>query len=305
MKGTIRYYLILLIILIFSSSKISLSSIINELPDEKQRIFQPVINKLLSDGIDSNFIYQALSSPEVQFNERFVRINVTNFVNKPDYSNNWSSKSIEQSLNYLNKNIGILKLAEFEYGVPKEIITSILFIETKHGNFLGNNNVMSVYFSTALCNEPIYIEKNLEYLKSKNNTENVNELKNKIIQRSEKKSKWAYEQINALYKMSKIAPFSVIDLKGSWAGAFGISQFLPTSYLTWAVDGNKDSQINLFDNVDAIFSVANYLKSNGWGNTIEEQKKAIFHYNNSTAYVEAVLRLADSLKVNQYSNYNN
>jgi len=305
MKGTIRYYFILLIILIFSSSRISLSSIINELPDDKRSIFQPVINKLLSYGMDSNFIYQALSSPEVQFNERFVRINVTNFVNNPDYSNNWSIKSIEQGLNYLNKNIEILKLAELEYGIPKEIITSILFIETKHGNFLGNNNVMSVYFSTALCNEPIYIEKNIEYLKSKNDLENFNDLKNKIIERSKRKSNWAYEQIKALYKMSKIAPFSVFDLKGSWAGAFGISQFLPTSYLNWAVDGNKDLQINLFDNVDAIFSVANYLKSNGWGNTLEEQKKAIFHYNNSSAYVEAVLRLADSLKVNQYSNYNN
>jgi membrane-bound lytic murein transglycosylase B len=47
---------------------------------------------------------------------------------------------------------------------------------------------------------------------------------------------------------------------------------------------------------DAVFSVANYLKTNGWGETEDEQRKAVFHYNNSSAYVDAVLKLAELIK---------
>jgi membrane-bound lytic murein transglycosylase B len=49
------------------------------------------------------------------------------------------------------------------------------------------------------------------------------------------------------------------DINGSWAGAFGIPQFLPSSFLKFAVDGNGDGVIDLFDMEDAIYSVGNYL----------------------------------------------
>ena len=100
-----------------------------------------------------------------------------------------------------------------------------------------------------------------------------------------------------MYTMSSVPIF---DLKGSWAGAFGICQFLPSSYLNWAVDGNDDGNINLYEMDDAIFSVANYLINHGWSEQPEDQKKAVFTYNNSSDYVDAVIQLAAKLKIESW-----
>lgn len=288
-------------ILILSSSKISFSSILTDSNEEKFSFFAPVIKELINEGIDSNFIYRTLNHPNTTFNERYVKINVNNFASKPDYSSNWSREAIEKTVKFINNNNEILHLAEINYNVPKEIIASILFIETKHGAFLGNNNLLSVYYSTALCNENVFIAKNKESLKENfsGNDEEFNSLLNKIEERSQKKSKWAIQQLKALYEIERNSNISIYDLKGSWAGAFGMSQFIPSSYLSWAVDGNNDGYINLFETTDAIFSVANYLKSNGWNSVEESNRKAVFHYNNSSAYVEAVFKLANlSAEVN-------
>lgn len=293
-------------VLILSSSKISFSSILIESNDEKISFFMPVVEELIRQGVDTNFIYRTLEHPNTTFNERYVRINVNNFASKPDYSHNWSPKSISKTVKFINSNSEILSLVELKYGVPKEIIASILFIETRHGEYLGNNNILSVYYSTALCNQNVFIAKNKESLKQDFNgtNEEFATLNNKIEERSQKKSKWAIEQLKALAEIEKTSHISIYDLEGSWAGAFGMSQFLPSSYLSWAVDGNGDNTINLFETSDAVFSVANYLKSNGWDNDFESQRKAVFHYNNSSAYVDAVFKLAklSASKIDSLSN---
>lgn len=280
---------------IFSSSKISFSSILIESYEEKKSFFASAIEQLKQEGVDSNFINRTIEHPNTTFNERFVQINVNNFATKPDYSHNWSPKAINKTVDFISKYQDILELAEINYGVPKEIIASILFIETRHGEFLGNNNILSVYYSTALCNLDAFKAQNKESLKAKydGSNEELNKLLDKIDERSEKKSKWAIEQLKALAKMEKEHGISIYNLNGSWAGAFGISQFIPSSYISWAVDGDKDGAINLFDTTDAIFSVANYLKSNGWNSDPESNRKSVFHYNNSTAYVDAVFKLAN------------
>ena len=63
-------------------------------------------------------------------------------------------------------------------------------------------------------------------------------------------------------------------------------------------DGNNDGRINLFDDADAIASIAYYLKKHGWRPGIDRQqaKKVIYHYNHSQRYVEAVLKISDLLK---------
>ena len=84
-----------------------------------------------------------------------------------------------------------------------------------------------------------------------------------------------------------------LELKSSWAGAIGIPQFIPTSYLDFGVDGNKDGKINLFDLEDAFHSVANYLIKNGWENNTLQ---AIYSYNHSLNYVMGVKAYAEELK---------
>ncbi len=293
--GLISFALVFVVFLLFSSLHFSNGSFIQYAQlISKGDTFRPVVEKLISSGVDSAFIERMLQDPKVKFNEKFVTINVTGYLNKVNYSHFYNNHSVNKNKEFITNYNNQLTLAESTYKVPKEIIASIIWIETKHGSYLGNNNIVSVFFSTALCDEQKYI--NLNKSKIRNNPDilpnQYTELDKKIEERAKKKSLWAINEIIALEKMEKLSKTPIQKINGSWAGAFGNSQFLPSSYISWAKDGNNDGIINLFDMDDAIFSVANYLKSNGWSDDYNSQKNAVYHYNNSNDYVNAVFTLA-------------
>jgi len=87
-------------------------------------------------------------------------------------------------------------------------------------------------------------------------------------------------------------------MKGSYAGAIGIAQFMPTNAYKMAQDGNGDGRKNLYEHADAIASVAYYLKYHGWkpGISAKKQHRMILHYNNSDVYANTVLKIAKKLK---------
>ncbi len=284
----------IMMMLVMSSLDISLSSDVNFADINKNEFFSPVIQKLIKRGVDTNFINKIINNPATEFNERFVRINVTGYLSKADYSSQYNNKSVSKSKDFLKDNLPLLTLAELKYNVPKEVIASVLWVETRHGSYLGSSHVASVYLSTAMCNEKQYIDMNLKNLREKfqGSDEELTLLENKINERAVKKANWAIEQLIALEQIDKFSSTTALELKGSWAGAFGISQFIPSSYVQWGVDGDGDGDIDLFSLPDAVFSVGNYLKSNGWGDDETDRRNAVFHYNNSSAYVDAVLKLA-------------
>lgn len=265
---------------------------------EKYLIFKPVIDTLLKKGVDSAYIYKLLDCNETNFDEKYIKINVTGYLKKTDYSHNYNTRAVQKSKDFLRENIEILKKVEKEYGVNKETIVAILWVETKLGTYLGKNHIPSVFFSTALVNLPQYIQVNIKELDSLNlDTAKYNQLVEKIHARSRRKSDWAINELVAMSKIDKKNMLQFHSVYGSWAGAFGMSQFLPSSYYKHAVDGNNDGKIDLFDKEDAIFSIANYLKNHGWmQNDVYMQRKSVFAYNNSNDYVNAVFKLANKLK---------
>lgn len=260
----------------------------------KKETFAPVLEKLYKAGVDSSFIENAMSNPNVRYQEKFVRINVIGAFKKPDYSNHYNKFSVKKSKTFYKENFELLKAAENKFTVPAEVITSVLWVETRHGGYLGKNNIVSVFFSTAMANTEENIQMNKDALKAKfkGTQKELDSLYNRIEKRAEKKAKWAFNQLLALEKLEKASPIDIYEIEGSWAGAFGMSQFLPSSYMSWSYDGDGDGKVNLFELEDAVFSVANYLKTNGWGESEKEQRAAVHHYNNSNAYVDAVLKLA-------------
>jgi membrane-bound lytic murein transglycosylase B len=299
-KSILKYIAISVLGFLLSPINISLSSYINTGNSEKIDFFAPVIKKLIKKGVDTIFIYDIINDTKTKFNDRFVKINVTGYLKKPDYSSHYNDLSTERTKSFINDNIELLQECESKYGVPKEIIASVLWVETRHGNYLGDNHVPSVFLSTAMASEDEYIEMNLEELRKTfdgNNAE-LKELEKKIIRRARSKSDWAIDELVSLSKMYGNYPGSIKDIHGSWAGAFGMSQFLPSSYVALAVDGDGDGLVDLFNLADAAHSVANYLKENGWSQTDSNlQKKAIYSYNNSSAYVEAILKLAENVTI--------
>ncbi|MBK7987996.1 MAG: lytic murein transglycosylase [Ignavibacteria bacterium] len=262
-------------------------------------VFAPIMQPLLQKGMDTAFLVRLMTDSRVQFKESLVKINVTGYRKPTDYSQHHDAYSVNKGISFMEQHSRDLDSAAAKYNVPKQAITAILWIETKFGKITGNHSIASVFLSVALANRPENIEKNKnvvrQELSEKKDTTGLYELEKKIEQRANKKSAWAIDQLMALDSMRSRYHADVLDIKGSFAGAFGLSQFLPSSYRSWAVDGDGDGKINLFDEQDAIFSVANYLSVNGWRKDRESHEKAVFHYNNSKDYVSAVLTLAEKL----------
>ena len=267
----------------------------------KLKTFEPVIIKLLEKKVDSAFIEFILKNENTRFDEKYIKINVIGFLKQPDYSHHYNDFSVRKTFDFITDNIETFKKCENKFKIPKEIVAAIIWIESKNGNYLGSHHIPTVLLSTSLASEPQFIDmnkKNLyEILKDSNlSLSTIKNYEEKIVTRSIKKSERAFNELLALYEIYKNDNYDVTNIYGSWAGAFGISQFLPSSYLNWAIDGNNDNIVDLFCIEDAIFSVANYLKINGWSNDLNDKKKALFHYNNSNDYVNAVFILAEKVK---------
>ncbi|MDQ1265157.1 MAG: rane-bound lytic murein transglycosylase [Bacteroidota bacterium] len=291
------YILIAGLAFILYSSKYLLSSGAPRAHD-KRGFFKPVIDKLKAKGFDSVSIYKVVDDEDTKFDEKYVKINVSGYLKPVDYSHNYSEKSIKEVRDFIRKNRKILQNCERIYGVPKEMVAAILWVETKFGKYLGGNNLPSVFISTAMASQPEYIQLNIEELHRNYawRQQEFSELEEKIRQRAFKKAEWALTELMALIELQKQNRLVRLKISGSWAGAFGIPQFLPTSYSNWAADGNGDGIVDLYDLSDAVYSVGNYLKAHGWCDSMPQRRLAVFSYNNSYDYVDAVINLAEKVK---------
>ena len=126
------------------------------------------------------------------------------------------------------------------------------------------------------------------------------------IAKMPRRAKWAKKELIEflIYCYNdNIPPHSI---KGSYAGAFGYGQFIPSSFNTYAADGNGDGIRRPYEWSDVFASVGNYLAKNGYPvNNHSDQEKvyqSVFAYNHADNYVKAVLELRDKLKKNILTN---
>ena len=260
--------------------------------------FRTALARARKAGIDSSFLSRISASSASGFVERAVRINVTNYASVPDYSSQYNKKSVREVKAFMKTHRKLLERAQKATSVPKEFIASILWIESKCGQVVGQYHVPSVFLSLTLASDSVYVQQSLDHVvtRARADTINIDSTRALIQRRAKVKVKWAYKELRELEKIHERKVMNVVDLRGSWAGAFGFPQFIPSSYVQWAVDGDKDGDIDLYSLADASHSIGNYLKANGWGSKPSARKKAIHHYNNSDAYVNAVYTLANKLQ---------
>jgi membrane-bound lytic murein transglycosylase B len=172
----------------------------------------------------------------------------------------------------------------------------VLWVETKFGRYTGTHHVWSVYASLATADEPENIRANQQaYRDTITDPNRLAYLDSLVEVRSRRKAQWALQQLETLAQLARDSVIDVLELSGSWAGAFGLPQFIPSSYAEWARDGDGDGRADLFNVADAIMSVANYLRSNGWSQQRERQERALYHYNNSRDYVNCIMTIAERL----------
>ena len=142
-------------------------------------------------------------------------------------------KRIRDGKKFINENIETLERAEKEFGVPKEVITAILGVETNFGSNKGNHRVIDS-LTTLGFDDP-------------------------------NRSKFFRRELIEFFLLTRENNLDILKTKGSYAGAMGYAQFISSSYRAYAIDYDGDGYVDLFNSVDdAIGSIANYLKVHGW-----------------------------------------
>ena len=142
-------------------------------------------------------------------------------------------KRIAAGVFFANQHKDLINRVEKETGVPAKILLGILGVETSFGKLQGRYKVIDSLYTLAIGYPP--------------------------------QSEFFRKELISLFYLSKEQDLSISEIKGSYAGAMGAPQFIASSYIAYAVDGDGDGKINLFESwEDILMSIGNYLNQNGW-----------------------------------------
>ncbi|MDY7017416.1 MAG: lytic murein transglycosylase B [Nitrospirota bacterium] len=147
-----------------------------------------------------------------------------------------NARNVQEGRAFLKRHVRALKRAESIYGVPGALITAILGVETRYGKNMGTFRVLDS-LATLAFDYP-------------------------------RRADFFANELKEFFLMAKDDGLAPLSLKGSYAGAMGYPQFMPSSFRRYAVDFDKDGKKDIWNSVeDAIGSVGNYLASFGYNPT--------------------------------------
>lgn len=196
---------------------------------------QQFISKMTKEhNFDKKELQQLFSQVE-------LRQDIIKAMNRPAEGMAWhkyrpiflTEKRIQRGAEFINKHADTLARAEKTYGVPKEIITAIIGVETFYGRHKGKYRVMDS-LSTLAFDYP-------------------------------KRSRFFTSELEHFLLMAREEKTDPLSMKGSYAGAMGQPQFISSSFRSYAIDFDNDGKRDLWENTDDVIgSVAYYLKAHGW-----------------------------------------
>ncbi len=142
-----------------------------------------------------------------------------------------NAKKIKSGISLYQINSKLINKVEKEFNVEKELLLALMGIETNYGTYVGKMDIISSLSTLS------FDKRRSDFF------------------------------TNELITILKLVDNNIIDyrvLYGSWAGAFGFFQFMPSTIDNYAIDYNNDNKIELKTNEDSFASAANYLKKIGW-----------------------------------------
>ncbi|WP_435149743.1 lytic murein transglycosylase [Candidatus Pelagibacter bacterium nBUS_32] len=142
-----------------------------------------------------------------------------------------SSKKVLFGLNFYKKNLDLINTIEKNYNIEKELLLSLMGIETNFGTYVGKMDILSSLATLSF---------------------------------DERRSEFFSNELLILLRLIETKKIDYKTLYGSWAGAFGFFQFMPSTMKNYAIDYDKNNYIDLKNNNDAYASAANYLSEIGW-----------------------------------------
>ena len=144
-----------------------------------------------------------------------------------------TNKRIADGVAFWRENRQLLAQVEQEYGVPAAIVVAIIGVETSYGRILGSYRVIDALATLGFHYPP--------------------------------RAKFFRSELEHFLMLGLEEGLNLDQVKGSYAGAMGLGQFISSSYRSYAVDFDADGQRNLWQSrPDAVASVANYFKRHGW-----------------------------------------
>ena len=197
---------------------------------------QALIDELvLNHGFEQSFVVDVLSNAVRQQK-------IIDSISSPaEFTWTWDrykklfieDKRITNGKLFIQNNFETLERAEKEFGVPKEVITSILGVETRYGKILGSYRVIDSLLTLGF-----------DYPRRAN---------------------FFRKELVDFFLLTRENKLDINEIRGSYAGAMGYGQFISSSYRAYAIDYDGDGYSDLFNSVDdAIGSIANYLYVHGW-----------------------------------------
>ncbi|WP_428024689.1 lytic murein transglycosylase [Arcobacter sp.] len=162
-----------------------------------------------------------------------------------DYSKSFlSSKKIQAGVDFLKEHNYYLYQAYKEYKIPSEYIVAIIGIESNYGGFMGKHPTFDTLSTLAF--------------------------------KENRRNKFFKKELEEFLVMTKRENVDPREIKGSFAGAIGYCQFMPSNFKKVAVDLDKNKQVRLDRPVDAIGSIANYLRISGWERGVPVATKVVY-----------------------------
>ena len=142
-----------------------------------------------------------------------------------------SKKKLQMGIDYYKKNTQLINNVELDFDIEKELLLALMGIETNFGTYVGKMDILSSLATLSF---------------------------------DKRRSEFFTNELITLLKLVESKQIDYKTLYGSWAGAFGFFQFMPSTITDYAIDYNSDDFIDLKDKEDAYPSAANYLKKIGW-----------------------------------------
>jgi membrane-bound lytic murein transglycosylase B len=232
------------------------------------------VENLKGSGVPRSFIDKAFADPRVRIEEKVVER-----MDKPAEKLSWedyrkifiTEERISAGERFARENHILLRKVGESTGVDPFVFTAIVGVESSFGKHKGSFTVFNALYTIANC--------------------------------VPRRARWAGRELAEYLKYCLEEGLDPQEVRGSYAGAFGFGQFIPSSFNKFAVDFDGDGKRDPYGWADVLASVANYLVKNGYRPGEADYSPSgtvypsIFAYNHSDNYVRAVLELrAEILK---------
>lgn len=257
--------------------------------------YPPLMDRLIKDGFDPEFLTRILMDARAELNP-FMLVNYLNLRSResPELYNKFlTQESILLSKKFIHENRKALRMAEKRFRVEKEVIVAILLVESRFGENIGKYRVIPTLASIAIMDFPENLQNNFLALRENDpylTYEGMEDF-------AKRKAQWAYHELRCFFKIIRDEPLDPLEVYGSYAGALGMPQFIPSSYLNYAVS-KRGFAYWLLNKEEAIYSVGNYLRSHGWRKGLSSKKKEqiLWTYNHSEPYIKTILQIAKKIR---------